>query len=34
MRRCSLAGILRHLATTCFQSMGAIIDLQAGIGNL
>jgi hypothetical protein len=33
-RRCSLAGSLRHRATTCFQSMGAIIDLQAGINNL
>ena len=32
-RRCSLAGILRHRATTYFQSMGAIID-QAGIGSL
>ena len=34
MRRCSLAGRLRHRATTCFQSMGAIIELQAGIGSL
>ena len=32
-RRCSLTGSFRHCATTCFQSMGAIIDLQAGIGN-